>query len=71
MFAAAEGFIATALLQPARPGGPWLTLDRWESEAAFERFQHLRGDEYRSLDAALAPLTTDEQFVGAFDEPAG
>lgn len=69
LFRQAEGFVGTTLLMPVEPGGPWLTLDRWESRSAFERFQEEHGEAYRSLDAALAHLTAGEHFIGAFDEP--
>ena len=68
LFQQAEGFIGTALLAPAEHGGPWLTIDRWESKLAFERFQGSLGEAYRTLDVALSELTAAEHFVGAFDE---
>ena len=72
LFNQADGFVGTILLAPEKSGGPWLTLDRWESLGAFERFQDKHGEAYRTLDAALSHLTIDELFLGAFDElPAG
>ena len=68
LFAQADGFVSTTLLAPDEPGGAWLTIDRWESRAAFDAFQEARGDDYRTLDAALAELTADERFIGAFEE---
>lgn len=68
LFRQADGFVGTTLLAPAEPSGPWLTLDRWESLSAFDRFQADRGEAYRRLDAELMPLTADERFIGAFDE---
>ena len=68
LFRQAEGFVGTSLLSPVEPGGPWLTLDRWQSQAAFERFQDDFGEAYRHLDAQLDSLSTDELFIGAFDE---
>jgi heme-degrading monooxygenase HmoA len=68
LFRQAEGFVGTNLLAPAEPGGPWLTLDRWESRKTFERFQEDHGEAYRSLDVELMPLTASELFIGAFDE---
>ena len=67
LFRQADGFIGTRLLAPDETGGPWLTLDEWESRAAFERFQDVHGEAYRSLDEELAGLTADERFIGAFD----
>ena len=71
LFERGEGFVGTILLAPSEPGGPWLTLDRWESQGAFERFQHVHGEAYRSLDAELAHLTAAETFVGTFEEAEG
>ena len=68
LFRQAEGFIGTNLLAPVASGGPWLTLDRWQSQGAFHRFQEEFGDAYRRLDAELAPLTGGELFIGAFEE---
>lgn len=68
LFGRAEGFVGTTLLAPAEPGGPWLTLDRWESHKAFGRFHEDHGEAYRSLDAEMMPLTASELFIGAFDE---
>lgn len=68
LFEQAEGFIGTTLLAPVEPGGPWLTIDRWESQLAFERFQAALGEAYRKLDEDLSELTAAEQFIGAFDD---
>jgi heme-degrading monooxygenase HmoA len=68
LFRQADGFVGTALLAPVEPGEPWLTLDRWQSLNAFERFQESFGEAYRGLDAELMPLTADEVFIGAFNE---
>ena len=69
LFAQGEGFIGTSLLAPAEAGALWLTLDRWHSLGAFERFLEAHGDAYRKLDSDLSALTIGEHFVGAFDEP--
>ena len=68
LFHQAYGFIGTTLLAPDEAGGPWLTLDRWRSRAAFERFQDEHGKDYRSLDSELERLTVGELFIGAFEE---
>jgi len=68
LFRQAEGYVGTQLLAPVEPGGPWLTLDRWQSQVAFERFQDDFGEAYRRLDAQLEPLTAGELFIGAFEE---
>jgi heme-degrading monooxygenase HmoA len=68
LFARAEGFVETRLLRPADEGGWWLTIDSWDSLAAFERFQRDYGEEYRALDVALEAVAGDERFVGAFED---
>lgn len=68
LFRQADGFVGTTLLTPAEPGGPWLTLDRWQSRTSFDQFQQNSGDAYRRLDAEMESLTADELFIGAFDE---
>jgi heme-degrading monooxygenase HmoA len=71
LFNHGEGFVGTTLLAPHELGGTWLTLDRWDSLSAFERFQETYGKAYVSLDEELAHLTADEHFIGAFDEQPG
>ncbi|MEO8177041.1 MAG: antibiotic biosynthesis monooxygenase family protein [Sphingomicrobium sp.] len=68
LFRQAPGFIGASLLAPDRAGGLWLTLERWQSQAAFERFQDEHGATYRALDLELERLTVDELFIGAFEE---
>src|SRR3954454_11391367 len=66
LFGKADGFLGIELLPPAEPGGWWMTLDRWESEAAFKTFQETFADRYRALDSALEGVAGEERFVGAF-----
>ena len=46
----------------------FLTLDRWESRAAYEAFHRERGPEYSALDAACEGLTTSERFLTAWED---
>ena len=62
LFARAPGFLGTELLSGER----YATIDRWESQAAFEAFQVRHGEAYASLDAKLAHLTRAQQRIGAF-----
>ncbi|HKX92858.1 MAG TPA: antibiotic biosynthesis monooxygenase [Sphingomicrobium sp.] len=66
LFGKADGYLGTELYRPDRPGGWWLTIDRWASAEGFERFGAQFGAEYRALDARLEGVAGDEQFVGAF-----
>ena len=67
LFAKSEAFSGIRLLAADETGGPWLTLDEWNSRAAFDRFTDAHGEAYRELDEELAGLTADEEFIGAFD----
>jgi heme-degrading monooxygenase HmoA len=69
MFGKARGYLGTTLYRPSNPGDRWLTIDRWDSFAAFEGFLGAFGDEYRALDSELKDVAGVEEFVGAFEEP--
>jgi hypothetical protein len=49
-------------------GSRFLTIDRWDSRSAYERFRRERGSDYARLDAACEALTVQEDFLGAFGE---
>ena len=68
LFEQAPGYRGTELLRPVEPGGWWLTIDRWDSQAQFEAFQDNFGVQYRGLDAELEGVAGEEVFVGAFEE---
>ena len=68
LFRRADGYLGTILLKPAKPGGWWLTIDRWRSATDFEAFGKTWGDEYRALDTQLEGVAGEEQFVGAFEQ---
>jgi heme-degrading monooxygenase HmoA len=65
LFATAPGFIHTDLWRDG--DGIYLTVDHWESVAAFERFQAGQGEEYRRLDAELEGVAGIETFLGGFN----
>jgi hypothetical protein len=47
-------------------GLKFVTVDVWESRAAYEVFRRTYAAEYEALDAEMAPLTLNEQRVGSF-----
>jgi hypothetical protein len=49
----------------------YLTIDRWPSAAAFDRFRQDFGADYERLDAVLEGLATRETRVGLFHEVSG
>jgi antibiotic biosynthesis monooxygenase len=65
LFRRDPGYLGTQLVPPRESGGWYRTIDRWESAAAYERFRHAWGSEYRALDDACESLTSDERAVRA------
>ena len=47
--------------------GSYLTLDRWESRDAYERFRARHAVEYDALDRDCEALLEEEAFLGAVD----
>jgi heme-degrading monooxygenase HmoA len=66
LFRRAEGYIGTDLLRSWGDSTLFLTVDRWESAACFDRFREDFSDEYRRLDARLMGLSASEKKVGIF-----
>jgi len=58
--------IRTELIQDVHEASRYLTLDFWESEAAYEAFRESRKDEYKIIDARCEQMTKEEQEVGRF-----
>lgn len=67
LFRRSSGYIETLLLRDAAAPGRYLTIDRWESAAAYEAFRERFADDYAALDARCEELTTREVALGAFD----
>lgn len=64
LFGEAEGFERVELWRSG--DGRFTTVDRWNSEADFDRFKANFGDPYNALDAALEGLASEETFIGVF-----
>lgn len=71
LFRRADGFIDVQVLRDNADPRRFLTLDRWQNEAARERFlvEHLA--DYEILDRKCETLTESECFLGAFSEVRG
>ena len=61
LFATAAGFVDTTLYADTATGGGYLTVDRFESAAAWERFQDENTRAYAELGERLGHLTADQQ----------
>ena len=66
LFAHSAEYHGTELLKDAYVPGRYLTIDRWDSEAAFRAFRKQHDAAYETLDRACDPLTSSESRIGAF-----
>jgi heme-degrading monooxygenase HmoA len=66
LFRGAPGYLGTDLLCAADASGWYLTVDRWESSAAYEAFRVARQSEYDALDRACGGMTASEERVGDY-----
>jgi len=63
LFRKGTGYLGTELLFD---GTRYLTIDRWDSEAAYRQFRDDFDAEYRKLDHEFENLTQEERSVGSF-----
>ena len=68
LFRRAPGYIGTLLLEDRTTPGRYLTIDRWQDEAAYVAFRAAFSRQYDALDRECAALTTDERLLGTFKE---
>ena len=62
----AEGFMKTELLRDVEKPRRYLTLDYWNSAAAFDNFKIDFPAEYRALDERCEALTEREMLLASF-----
>ena len=65
LFHRAPGFLGTTLL---RGEEDYVTLDRWASREAWDRFRGQFGKEYEALDRQCEDLTMAEEEIGEYEE---
>ena len=70
LFRDSPGYIETLLLRDQSDALRYLTIDRWESEAAYRLFQARFAEQYAELDRECEHLTTSETSLGHYDEAA-
>lgn len=68
LFRQASGYHSTRLLHDRDHTGWFMTVDTWESAAAFDAFRHAYSDEFDALDRQCEHLTLSETFVGRFQD---
>lgn len=64
LFHRAQGFLGTTLLK----GTDYLTIDRWTSREAYERFMREYAADFTQLDTLCEDLTSLEELVGEYEE---
>lgn len=64
-FRAGAGYLGTELLR--NDTNRYVTIDRWESKAAYEAFLEANRERYAEIDAACSAFTERERFVGMFE----
>ena len=67
LFRGSADYLGTELLRDLDAAGRYVTIDRWTSRTAYQRFRAERAAEYGVIDAQCEALTTHEAFIGVFD----
>lgn len=66
-FRQADGYLGTDLLRDEDTPRAYLTIDRWSSREAWQRFRSLRSHEWEAIDRRCQQLTEHEEEVGRFE----
>ena len=62
-FRTGKGYIGTELHRSVADPGVYVTVDRWESEAAYDAFRKSRQREYEEIDRRFETLTLNEEHL--------
>lgn len=68
LFRRAPGYVDTLLLKDRAVANRYVSVDRWQSEAACERFRERFAAEYRALDERCETFTVEERALGTYTE---
>ena len=71
LFRRGAGYLETHLYRSADDAERYLTVDRWESESAFNRFREEFDEEYGRLERLGEGLTSEEERLGEFLQIGG
>jgi len=69
LFRRGEGYLSTELLRDERDATRFVTIDRWDSREARDRFRLRFREEYEALDRRCEAYTLEETPVGDFSLP--
>jgi heme-degrading monooxygenase HmoA len=67
LFRTAHGYLGTVLLRDRTNLHRYLTVDRWESEAAYRAFRQAQATAFAGLDSQCEAVTVAEREAGHFD----
>ena len=67
LFGRADGYVETLLFRETGRPTRYLTVDRWQSRAAFDAFVEATSSAYAALDRQGDALTVRERRVGVVD----
>lgn len=61
-------FIETDLIRDRHDGSVFLTIDKWKSMEAYNKFLNSRSTEYMELDLLCEQFTINEEKLGEFSD---
>lgn len=67
LFQQGPGYIQTLLLKDLDVPGTYVTVDIWETEAAYKSFKKKFAADFETLDKYCESLTESEELVGRFE----
>lgn len=67
LFRRSADYLGTELMRPADAAGMYLTIDRWASAEARDRFLDAHRGRYEELDRECEALTESEVRIGSFE----
>ena len=67
LFRQSSEYLGTELVRDLEGAGRYLTIDRWTSREALQRFKQVYAAEYAELDKACENLTETEASLGNFE----
>ena len=71
LFRKHHGYEGTTLLRDVASELRFVTIDRWDSEADFDRMRREAAEEYARLDQECAGFTVSETLLGKFRRVEG
>lgn len=64
-----ENHLGSRLFRDVSRPGLYITMDSWNSLAAYENFLATHSAEYHQLNIACNGLTSNERYLGSFEKP--